>query len=125
VDAGEIGPGHEVTALYQLALAREPAQGDLAAVRIRARPGDGEGPAEEWITELSTGAMASSYGEASSDLHTAFSAAAFAELLRESPWVEDLNYDTLLAIAQDRGLPEDEELRELIAQAGELNAARR
>ncbi len=126
VDAGEIGPGHEVTALYQLALAREPTAGDLAVLRLRARPAEGEGPAEEWLTELPLEAVAPSYAEASSDLHAAFSAAVFAELLRDSPWMDDLDYGTLhaLASAHDRGLPEDEELHELIALAGELAVAK-
>ncbi len=122
IDAGELGPGHEVTALYQLALTQESAGGDLAVVRLRARPPEGNGPAEEWLTELSAQAMAESFGAASPDLHAAFSAAAFAELLRESPWVEDLDYGGLRVLAErhHRGVPEDEELVGLIAKAGEI-----
>ncbi len=125
-DGGEIGPGHEVTALYQLALAPTPSERPLAVVRVRAKAPDGDAPADEWVTALAGDTMAPSFAEASSDLHAAFAAASFAELLRGSPWVEDLDYGTLhtLAAAHDRGLPEDGELRELIALADELSQAR-
>jgi Ca-activated chloride channel family protein len=126
VDGGEIGPGHEVTALYQLALVPHPAQAPLATVRLRARPPDGEEPAREWTTQLPLQDLAPSFAQASPDLHAAFTAASFAELLRGSPWVEDLDYAALqqLAEAHDRGLPEDEEIRSLIALADELTAQR-
>ncbi len=49
VDAGEVGSGHQVTALYELALAPGwDAHPSLGTVRLRAKPPGPDRPAEEW-----------------------------------------------------------------------------
>ena len=65
VDAGEIGAGHQVTALYEVALADNP-QGSLGTVRIRNKAPGPEAPAVERAYTLPVGAMNSSFA-ASSD----------------------------------------------------------
>jgi Ca-activated chloride channel family protein len=123
VDAGELGSGHEVTALYQLELQPEPSGGSIALVHLRARPPSGDGPAEEWITSLSAKAIEPSFEAASSDLHAAWVAATFAERLRESPFTEGLDYIDLWrgARAVQRPFPEDQELLDLIATAARID----
>ena len=84
VDAGEIGAGHQVTALYEVELT---AQGQAARtrrsarVRIRhkaaARRRRPPRPRSRW-----SAAPAASFANASADLRFAFAVAAFADVLR-------------------------------------------
>jgi Ca-activated chloride channel family protein len=103
-DAGEIGAGHSVTALYEIEL-RSPeaalaANGQtLATVRLRWRdPAGGE------ITELArvlTGAqMADAFASADPGLQLATAVAAYAEVLRQSPWAVGLTLDEVLRVAE-------------------------
>jgi Ca-activated chloride channel family protein len=123
VDAGELGAGHEVTALYQLVLHPGATAGTLAELHLRARPPAGDGPAEEWITSLSAQAIEPSFEAASSDLHAAWSAATFAELLRESPHTGGLDYVGLWREARvfQRPFPEDQELLDLMVTAARID----
>ncbi|MEU5873798.1 von Willebrand factor type A domain-containing protein [Glycomyces sp. NPDC047369] len=112
VDAGEVGPGHSVTALY--AVTPTGAAGEYASVAVRwTDPGTGE-----------TGeAAAETAADADAGLDTALLAAAFAEVLRGSASFDcgDLLGDAeALAAASDD--PEVDELAELIAIAAELGA---
>ena len=70
VDAGEIGAGHQVTALYELVL-RDAPTGDLARVRVRAEPPGAEAAAVELATALPVSALRSEFAEASPDLRWA------------------------------------------------------
>lgn len=123
VDAGELGAGHEVTALYQLVLHPGAGDGSIAQVHLRAKPPSGDGPSEEWITSLSADAIEPSFEAASSDLHAAWTAATFAERLRESPFTEGLEYIDLWRRARQtqRPFPEDQELMDLIATAARID----
>jgi Ca-activated chloride channel family protein len=88
VDGGEIGAGHQVTALYEI----EPATGDLPAnltpadlvkVHIRAKAPDGTEAAESMF-QLDPANETDSFDKASSDMRFAFAVAAFADVLRAS-----------------------------------------
>ncbi len=83
VDAGEVGSGHQVTALYELELAfgtrlRAP----LGAVHLRAKPPGPDRPAEEWEHELRP-RTASSLADAGPDTRLALAAMFLAEGLAE------------------------------------------
>ena len=83
VDAGEIGPGHQVTAMYELELTPQArlVPAPLGMVRIRHKAPEGS----EVATERTFAMMAppaASFAAAAPDLQFAFAVSAFADLLR-------------------------------------------
>ncbi len=127
VDAGEIGAGHSVTALYELKMQDDaPADGKIATVRMRwANPEDGE-----MTTEISHAfgmdGMSAEFETASPRFQLAAAVAEYAELLRESYWARDGSLD---AVAEEaarirRLLPDDLDAAEfaaLTARAAQLS----
>jgi Ca-activated chloride channel family protein len=83
VDAGEIGAGHSVTALYEVKLADD-SKGPLATVRVRAKTPRGN-TATETKYAFDRKAMAASFDGAPSDFRFAAAVMATAEILRKSP----------------------------------------
>ncbi len=123
VDAGEVGSGHAVTALYEVKL-REPSA-SFGTLRIRYKAPEGGG------SRLMEKAMPSSvlrgaYGKATPPTRVSYVAAAFAEKLRGSYWVRQLSYDTLVSLWEESGQPlkgraDVQELGALIRKARELD----
>ncbi len=97
VDAGEIGAGHTVTALYEVELAGE---GSLVAtVRVRAkRPGGVE--AAEQSFSLEKARLHGSLKQASADLRFATAVAGTADILRGAPQAGDWSLATAEALAE-------------------------
>ena len=94
VDAGEIGPGHSVTALYEVKLRSTPPPGrPLALLTLRWREpaaADGTpGRYRELEQRLMPDDLAPSWHAASPDLRLAAVAAELAEQLRHSPHAGD------------------------------------
>ena len=91
VDAGEIGAGHSVTALYEIKLYRE-AYGRVATVRLR-----WEDPDTHEVIEIEkdiyTEDFARDFHEADPYFQRAVVVAEFAEILGESFWAEDSDLD--------------------------------
>ena len=87
-DAGEIGSGHSVTALYEIKLCKDVGEGELATVFIRH-----ENPDTQKVTEVNEKLLVEDligiFEDASLDLQFAASVAQFAEILRESYWAKD------------------------------------
>ena len=87
IDAGEVGSGHSVTALYEIKL-HENADGKLATVFIRH-----ENPDTQRVTEVnetfSTNQLKQSFEEASSEFQLVAAVAEFAEILRDSFWAKE------------------------------------
>lgn len=120
VDAGEIGAGHQVTALYELVLAGnampdsegapevddgDPYAGlvevdasDLVLVKVRYKPVDAiaEDPAIE--VRASLAAVADDIAVADEDLRWSVALAAFAELVKDSPFADNAHLDQVSAI---------------------------
>lgn len=120
VDAGEIGAGHQVTALYELVLAGkampdtqgapevddgapyagpvEVAVGDLVLVKVRYKPVDAttEDPAIEVRTSLAS--ANDDLAEADEDLRWQVALAAFAELVKGSPFADAAHLNQISAI---------------------------
>lgn len=122
VDAGEIGSGHQVTALYEVVL-REDAGQHLATVRIRNEAPGPESPAVERSYELGRDSVKESFAEGSADFRIAVAAATFAEILRASPHVAEVSLSRVAAVARSANRPEyreDVELVELIEHAARL-----
>jgi Ca-activated chloride channel family protein len=122
VDAGEIGAGHQVTALYEVALA-DGAHGDIATVRIRNKAPGPDSPAVERTYAMGAKTVGSSFGLASDQFRIAVAATGFAEVLRGSPHMSEVSMRQVLSIAQDAQrveYSEDAELVELIERAAKL-----
>ena len=123
VDAGEIGSGHSVTALYDVVLRDDWRSRELATVRLRAKPPGADAAAEEWLTTFPPRLLRDELDDASADLRLALGAATFAELLRGSPHVEEVTYAQVWSLvrgARRPGEAEDAELLSLIERAGRL-----
>jgi len=126
VDAGEVGSGHSVTALYDVILSDDALnRGEpLATVRIRAKKPGPDVPAREFATKLTSAAFRDSMSETSSDFRIATAAASFAEVLRGSRYASELNFAQVYQLAKGatrKGYEEDRELLDLIARAGQIS----
>ncbi|MCO4744976.1 MAG: VWA domain-containing protein [Proteobacteria bacterium] len=122
VDAGEIGAGHQVTALYEVAL-RDHVEGSIATVRVRNKAPGPDAPAVERSFELSSEEIAGTFAATSRQFRIATASAGFAELLRQSPHMQEVGYRDVEAIARGAAraeFPEDKELIELIDRAADL-----
>jgi Ca-activated chloride channel family protein len=123
VDAGEIGAGHSVTALYEVVLA-EQAQGTVATVHLRWEDPD-SGDVTEIEHSLGVADVLSDFGAASPRFKLDVVVAAFADVLGEGAWAQTVGLAELLDMADDiadelSGDPEVQELVDLIRLAMEL-----
>jgi Ca-activated chloride channel family protein len=115
VDAGEVGAGHEVVALYELDLAPD-AAGPLATVRCRY-----EDPRTASVREQAricfAAEAARSAGEMGPRFRLAAAVAEFAELLRQSVHARDGSLAGVLRLAEPlvAELPEDKDVPEFVA----------
>ncbi|HLL01277.1 MAG TPA: von Willebrand factor type A domain-containing protein [Myxococcaceae bacterium] len=122
VDAGEIGAGHNVTALYEVELTGEPEQ--LATVRIRAKAPNGTEAAEQSFA-FERGLLRSSLEAASTDFRFALAVGASADILRQSPSARGWSLVTARKLAEGatEGQPERTEFVKLVTQAQALMGA--
>ncbi|MBP6846501.1 MAG: von Willebrand factor type A domain-containing protein [Kofleriaceae bacterium] len=123
VDAGEVGVGHQVTALYEVALtARASQTTPLGAVRIRYKaPRAGDADAAREATFAMASGPAATFASAPADLRFATAVAGFADVLRGA---EDAQRWSLAQIAEVARATAggDADRRELV---GLIEAARR
>jgi Ca-activated chloride channel family protein len=141
-DAGEIGAGHTVTALYEivpkgvpsdtpsvdplkyqrpLASAEEASTGELLTVKLRYKEPGGE---VSRLLERPVRDDGASVAGASEDFKFAAAVASFGMILRDSPHKGDATFDSVLALARE-GLGRDRhgyraEFLVLARQAGSL-----
>ncbi|MCG3178937.1 MAG: hypothetical protein BIFFINMI_01267 [Phycisphaerae bacterium] len=119
-DAGEIGAGHTVTALYEIvpvadqvakpvmadvdplkyqkpaSLADAADSDEMLTLKLRAKEPDGE---VSKLTQFPARDGGKKYGEASRDFKFAASVAAFGMLLRDSQYAGTANWDTVIELA--------------------------
>ncbi len=112
VDAGELGAGHNVTALYEVVLA-DGAESLLATVRLRHKQPDGY-DATEAAFKLTRADLAAKLSDASKDLQFAAAVAAFAEVLRGSPYVEGMSLALVEELAMAGATSAQADRQELI-----------
>ncbi len=114
VDAGEIGAGHSVTALYEVKLYPE-AYGQIATVFMR-----WEDPDTRQVVEISkdfyVNDLARNFHKADPYFQRAVVVAEFAEILRDSYWAQEGNLDAVYEEAQwlSEYLYRDEDMREFV-----------
>ncbi len=116
VDAGEIGAGHRVTALYEIKLAEDaPSRRALAEVRLRYRSRATGQVVEESLT-VERSDLARSWRAASPSLRLAALAAELAEVLKRSYWARETRPEELAERARqvDRELGADRDAAELV-----------
>ena len=114
VDAGEVGAGHSVTALYEIK--RYPgAEGDLATVRIRYHKPNNTAVVEEQAV-LRAGDVIANIDDASPQFRLAVSVATYAELLRHSRWTQGTVLTTVLNLANgvQRDMRDAADVREFV-----------
>ncbi len=116
VDAGEIGAGHSVTALYEVELTGAP--GALATVRVRAKAPTGSRALEQSFS-FGSDRVARSLESASADLRFATAVAGTADILRASPDAADFNLARAIQLAKGstNGDPEREDFVRLARRA--------
>ena len=128
VDAGEVGAGHSVTALYEIKL-HEDVDGDLAKVHVRYEDPDSS-EVSEIEREFRSSDLVTDFEDASASFQLSAVVAEYAEILRESYWAREGSLDAVSAQAGRvlRQMPEDTDVAEfaaLVAQAGEIESRSR
>jgi Ca-activated chloride channel family protein len=120
VDAGEIGVGHAVTALYEVVLhprglERLEQGGEVAILRLRYRPTGGDTFREEQLVVDGSSVVESAEG-ASFGWRLATTVARFAEILRASGRVQGEELEPWIYSAQRlaRERPRDSQVGELV-----------
>ena len=99
VDAGEVGAGHSVTALYEIKTTGK--TGAIATTRLRYEPPGKDSEATERVYQLSSTKIQKN---PSKDLKLAYTVATFAEVLRKSPYVHSSDIEQLLNYAEQEKL---------------------
>ena len=126
VDAGEVGAGHTVTALFEIKLSDD-VQGRIATVYIRYQDPE-SGDVQEISREFHRKELTTVFEEASPRFQLDAVVAEYAEILRESYWAQDSNLEQVIAVAQRvknllSGDQDVEEFTGLGAQAGRIAAS--
>lgn len=123
VDAGEIGAGHNVTAVYEVELTGE-STGQLATVRVRAKAPNGT-EASERAFPFERSKLRGTLAQASSDFRFAVAVAATADVLRSSPSAEGWSLATTEKLAEGatEGDADRKEFVRLVTQARALKGA--
>ncbi len=99
IDAGEVGSGHQVTALYEVKL-HQATTGKLATVSIRHADADNY-RVSEVSEDIFVSQLHKSFDAASAMFRLAAAVAEFAEILRESYWAKDGNLDLVHQVVKD------------------------
>ena len=99
VDAGEVGSGHQVTALYEVKLHPD-ATGKMATVSIRYADADNH-KVSEVSEDISVSQLYESFDVAPATFQLAAAVAEFAEILRESYWAKDGSLDSVHQVLKD------------------------
>jgi len=115
-DAGEVGAGHSVTALYEVKLVSPESRGRLGTARIR-YVDESTKRQEEWTVPLRT------EGELSDELRFLAAVAEYAEILRGSYWAKEGSIEDVLALAEETA--KDEREQQFVTMVKDTAALRR
>ena len=121
VDGGEIGSGHNVTAVYDVVLEDAASRRSWVTLRVRHKQPHGDEAAEQVFT-LEPENVYDSFDRAQRSLRFATAAAGFAEVLRRSPYAEGWTLKQVADIARSAsdGTETSNQLAELATRAQEL-----
>jgi Ca-activated chloride channel family protein len=124
VDAGEVGSGHNVTALYDVIL-KDGYTSELATVRMRYEAPGADKAASEKLWVFPSKRLQETPFQATRDTRMAYSAATFAEVLRGSPHAAEIDLEALARFAKKSSRPgekDDAEMIDLMHKAKALGA---
>lgn len=125
VDAGEVGAGHSVTALYEIKFQDNAPQDEAMMVRIRYKDPD-SAEVIEARQPLRRAEVKASFDSASPEFHFAAAIAEYAEILRKSYWAKDSQMSKVLTLVRrvQEELPKDPQVTEfasLVERAASLS----
>jgi Ca-activated chloride channel family protein len=125
VDAGDIGAGHSVTALYEIDLTESPDAGNLAEVRLRFKEPSAD-ESSEHLFDIGAADIKTRFHDASDAFRFGAAVTEFAEILRDSPHTAgEANFAEIIAIStsaapsETRSASKDEFI-DLVGKAGDL-----
>ena len=118
VDAGEIGAGHSVTALYEVKLYPE-ARGNIATVFLRWQDPDTR-QVVELAREFHTGELAYEFEYADPYFQRSVIVAEYAEILKHSYWAEESSLDHVYreAVRIYEEMPRERDMEEFVDLVG-------
>jgi len=102
VDAGELGAGHQVTAMYEVTLARGvdlSDRGDIGEVFLRWEDPD-TGNVIEIDEDIDLRDVVETFGETTDDFQLATVVTAFAEVMRDNPYADDIDLSNVYVEAK-------------------------
>jgi Ca-activated chloride channel family protein len=126
VDAGEIGSGHAVTALYDVVLTKTDASPVVVRVRSKAPEWQSKSDAsEEQAFTMNPSAIVPSFEQAPATFRFQAAVAGFAEILRHSPKAAEWKLADIehIAAGSTESLPERDELVQLVRKAEKLSGS--
>lgn len=116
VDAGAIGAGHDVTALYALRLRDDLGPDEvLAIVRLRWTDPD-RGGSDSVSRDVHVGDLARAFGQTDPTFRRDAIVAATAEVLRDSPWMTRTTLRDVAEVAfrEAEGLPATDQVHDFL-----------
>ena len=126
VDAGELGAGHQVTAIYEIELERGVSlddRDDIGEVFLRWEDPE-SGEVIEIDEDIDLRDVEERWTDTADDFQLATVVAVFAELLRDNPYADQVDFDDLVdeadRLADDMNLREVDDLADLIQFAAQL-----
>jgi Ca-activated chloride channel homolog len=126
VDAGEIGAGHQVTALYEIELARGVTlddRGDIGEVFLRWEDPD-TGRVIEIDEDIDLRDVEERWADTAIDFQLATVVAVFAEVMRANPYAERIDVDDLLVevdrVADEMNDRDVDDFADLVERAADL-----
>lgn len=120
VDGGEIGAGHEVTALYEIKFEGRARADRLGTIFVRFKDADGR-EVDEVQCSITRAIFNRRFGDSTPQFKLAAAAAEFAEILKGTPWSRRSSMHAVYNLARDvsdvRASSEVDELMRLVKQA--------
>jgi Ca-activated chloride channel family protein len=113
VDAGEIGPGHNVTAYYELEMAPGATAGDIGNVKVRYKEPEGT-VSTETNQPFALSQLKASFTEASTGFRFGAAVTSFAEFLRKSPYAPAVKLSDVQNVANTAKASDDIEAGEFV-----------
>lgn len=126
IDAGELGAGHQATALYEILLDRDVTiddRAELGVVRLRWEDPD-SGEVFEIDEDIDMRDIEERWTSTPADFQQATVVATFAEILRDNPYADEVDIDDLAdevdALSRDIDSDDFDEFADMVEQAQRL-----
>ena len=122
ITAGEIGPNHSATALYEIELNEGVKEGKIANVSLRFKDVDGSNKTVELSKDIFVKELKTDFNQASHSFRLASVVGLYGEILRESYWLSDNRLQDVTNLANKLNInePKISEFRSIVKKASEL-----